>query len=390
MPDDFKLSVDIEANLTKLDNTLNLAQQKVAMAGANMQRSLDLSVGGGATAMSPIAGGQQGGTIPGTGISFGGGLNASAGNGQRPSYNLSAEAVSQLMGGGAGRGGVNKTSKAMAAATRLGAYSFAGYAAFKAADTLIGIAGGERQLLLGRSRGDQVAEYEGAGQIQQTYESVPILGNLLSSYRKATNGTDYTASASARRQARDLNLQNKNVFGGLDARKREIDFEQNVAQPATLAQMASNGVDRSTLQELSGRQTEHTYAENKRLKFDTNQALLDIKSSTAQSRLRTMGLGGLADIEAIKQSHRSDIALADQQGETGKKIAESLRTLQSSEIVESIMGNMQNAQEVNPASASLGSGSVRLGSTQGQDPGTVYLLSKIADNTASGGVVGRN
>lgn len=80
MSDDMKLSIDISADLSKLDSSLAQAQAKVQAAGQNMQRAVMFSPGNGGTGSisSPVS-------MPGAphlvSFSAGGGINARGANG---------------------------------------------------------------------------------------------------------------------------------------------------------------------------------------------------------------------------------------------------------------------------------------------------------------------
>lgn len=348
MADDFKLSVDVAADLTKLDSTLNVAQQKVSAAGNRMQRALGFFGGEGNTNVFTEAG------FPAIGLGMGG-LAASA-----PLYGQFLGINANIM---AGQRGQRTSAAALQNFGRFGTPEFL------------------------------------QGQITaiSARENYPIIGNIWAAARRfagermlqagASTG-DIGALLNTAQQVQSLDITNQLGFmgGGFPGRLRELEIQRNLNLKAVQQKLFSEGPN-SAIQ-LSRSLGETLSRERSEALFSRSQTIQTLAANTQSANLRAFGLGGMASLVDVENQFRPQIELARTQGD--HELMARLQSLKSAAMRNVMFGGLQPAQQIgNPADYALGQGAVRLGTLNGQSE---QFLRQIADNTSSGYVptIGRN
>lgn len=426
MPDDFKLSIDIEANLNKLDQSLNMATQKVQTAGRRMQSDLFGAGLGGSTftGISPMAQQAASGHVSGMAASFGGGANIAYGNANNiNAMNLAAaqyasrnasfdreQRLRQLFGpqqtfmGGleslAGRFGVSAASP-MAITAGIGA---AGIAGANYALPLMIQAGQIQQagnIIRGVSGTGPYAAGEQFRQLQTILQNVQAPGGLrfipgvnqalrsaieYRSYQTTGHGTNLGMAAQIADERAGFQRETAVGFGGYTGELENLRFDR--AQLATRvesvrAQLGSAAAN--AFQADANRAFDQRAANIAR---DRTIDLLTIRNQTTQSTLNAFGAPVLSRLVGIRtqfQSERLKTNPLDFQRLTALSRAESAANL------EAITSGTQPAQEFIPGTTAFGAD--RVSGLRGQAPETLRVLRQIAgslDADRITSLVGRN
>ncbi len=421
MSDDFKLSVDIEADLSRLDNTLNAAEAKVAAAGQRMQRSLTGGGGGsgGYAGVSPIAGPQA---SPGSaniftprgGTFFGPNLNAMGGNGGAPPP---APPWWLFAGGQTGIRGVLGSLGNSA----LGAMGMGGYGAMASnlgtaggvamVGTAIAVATASRAFSISTNALQNERAMRTAGDLQGLGTSAGASGGLLQQaqaienrqapgllrYFPGANGLAQTAySNAAEREFQKGGGINLNNLRGVAATMSE----SFAAQSANLSAYGDFAGRAATLQRerqqidadyVRKRDTEGAvtadiwwHAQNDRLTataqvMNTQQinAVRTTRLSGTQAVLGAMGMGTMSNVLGIQNDLQNQLSMTpDVAG--NKPMRDAMRIAAGGKTVAALMGGMTPAQEFTPGMVDMGSGAIRSGSMRNQDPGVLTALNDIA------------
>ncbi len=382
MSDDFKLSVDIEADLTKLDNTLNTAVQKTEVAGRRMQENLLL--GAGASGMPLLPGTTFG--IPGGGVGVGGGGFGGGGGG--------AGGGGGIPGGGGGG--------AFGGALRIGAIA---YAAAKGNELLAANAHGMLELqnaIMAGGRGDRVAEAQYASGFEQVLRSVPILGtafgatadtarygsrvasNFFGGSETATGralqrfGQDPAQSARTRLETEQLGIQaNRGIFGGgYYGELEDMNYRYGTVLDRDIQRKRYAGDTDSDIADYVAEQGRNQAREHQEITIRRNVDMRTIKSGTTQANLRSFGAGGLANILGIQTQFQNEIEMTNP-ADVQRRGA--LASQRDAEIMSAIMSGMRPAEAFTPGALALGNGAIRAGSLRNQDADVTKGLMHVAD-----------
>ncbi len=418
MPDDdFKLSLDIEANLSKLDSTLQQAAAKVSSAGAKMQAALFANgvggQGGGFTGVSGIATPAASGPgVTGTSVSFGGNANIqtqSSINAQlaaTQNNRLGGALVSNMsrsMGGGGG-GPLGVPGWGRFAAGVAGA----GYVGMRAIDSINNELSAYGSVKLAERYRDNLGasgyaeRMQAAGQAEASARSVPLIGwaygARLDMKRAAAYASgDYANSSSPSERAkgafalRELqNTNNRGFLGGgyggqLTALYQQSEqFQRDVI--GNQGKMAPN--DFKNFVREGSNNLKRQYDETV---FGQQQKIADITSATQQSQFRAMGGSLFANLAEVQRQFRQPIATLEQQNDPrNRPELDALRKQQSAAMFETIVGSIQPAQEFTPGTIAAGG---RVQGMFGQDQKVLQTLTHMDANIGASlmqAVVGRN
>ena len=426
MGDDFKLSVDIEANLTKLDQSLNMAQQKVSQAGQRMQSALfgagvGGQGGGGFTGASPIATqNAASGHVSGSAVSFGGGANMVPGNtasilemnskAQRDAALYRQMQIDSILGPRGGSLGAMQSGLArlgISAASPLTMAVGAGAAAITGGNYALPIAIQSQQLQFSAQavRGVQGTGAYAAGetfrQLDYQIENMQAPGNLaiipgantltrnLSEYlynKKTGHPMNFGKAADVSDEIAGFRREVGIGFGGYVGEKAGLDFERQ--QFATKNKVTE--VQLGSAMAKAERDSANTAFDLRRsiIERDRSVDLLTLEGNAQMSQLNAFGAGGVAKLIGIRTQFQAERL------KTNPNDAERLAALnraESSASLEAITSGLQPGQEFTPGMAALGSNEVA--GFRGQESKTIKYLMNIDRNLGAGlvdSLVGRN
>lgn len=433
MSDDLKMVVDISADLSKLDSSLQRAEAKVAASGQKMQRAASFTPGVGVGSSMTSAGGGFLMAAPhpnnvsfsslnaGGGGGFGspGAFRIGAGNAgtsmgafglNRPPPNaVSFSSLNATAGGGfgGGGGGINWASigsggdgdggaggaamAGMMSSTLGRAAGLAGmvYAAARTGTTLGASAGNYDRARgaffnagSGRNRAHFLAEME--------QHPMPIFGGMMETYRQQGWGgpnqfganINFTNTGAVQEDITSINRRNNlGMFGGgLAGKFRDLSVAKGLMHDE-MERMHYNKVDPNTITNYWNSATADMRRQRDELGVDEQQRHLNLSSAAKQMNLRAMGMGKYAEIEAINRSFGDQLAHAV---DDTPQHRQDLQRLQRTSVAAVMFGNRLPAQAVSMSGMgeSFRAGSVRVGSMSGQDfPAIVEWLRKISDHT---------
>lgn len=446
MSDDMKLSIDISADLTKLDGTLAAAQAKVQAAGQSMQRAVTFGpTYGGGYAQLPAAGvpfsGAGGGGMGGGGSlpPAGGAYGAGGGNFGLPAAGRVQVSYARVVGppgggfGGGGGGGMLPPAGGFGGGGQ-GNPGGGGWGQFvnpfiqqsiangrswinkpgnllrlgAGVEGIAAAAKGVEQLeYAGRNNGNPILQNEFSAGFENVFRSIPLVGGLWGSALDSTRSagrvigdlfggnkirdffSDPASSASAASQALDqsriLNAGFKG--GGTSGKLRDIQFERDNILPMELERMRASGADSDTRGMYESSRSavlSQQYAEVKAIDFPNEMNA--ISSATRQSQMRISGMGLQAGIEEIRQSYATQLrTLSFQPGEENRQLERALVGQRNSAIAEYSLNSLKPVTSVsNPLNEAVGVGSVSIGSMSGQDPNRVRAFLAAASGMGAG------
>ncbi len=346
MSDDFKISLDIEGNLTRLDNMLSQAEQKVTSSAMRMQTGIKNGIG---EALAHRLG-----------ISFVTPTTAAIGTSQAVLRGATAllEYTNTRMASERGF----RTSSSFAGSSAYGPYG--------AGEQLRGIQTGldnwQAPGLLGM--------VPGVGALKDALIRRKSEQNL----REGKSTLDFNALAQSSDEAAGLQKNAAYGFGGYTGEMAALSFERKQASTHIQSVRMSQGNDAAN--KLAAATDKQLSLSQDKIEFFNKQNMANITSYTAQSRLGAMGLGKYGDVLETQRSFNRQIELAKKQNQP--ELAGMLTNQMNAQLSEQFMGNISPAQELSAPQA-LGAGSVRLGSVNGQNDAYLSFLSKIAQNTGS-------
>jgi hypothetical protein len=391
--DDFKLSVDVEANLAKLDATLSVAQQKVLTAGANMQRSLNIAPMGFASGVGTAAyGNAQMGPTGAQGVVFGGQLNATAGNGmaQRgapPGFSYAASRMATpgfwSQAGSAYRGMLGAMGTLAAG---YGAAVTGGTLADNMAMANAGV-GPTRGFLgaLGMSSID-----EALGSLARFGANSTPLGRIgpVRSWLQEKGISD-SGNWETKLRTEQSAMQSLSAYGGLKGTLAHLDFQRNTILPRELAQMEIRGISKMDRDAYQSWQLSNIRAQEHRGITLDRVEHRDIQLSTREMMQRAMGMALPAELTGLQREYNQRFAQAGLENWSEDKM-NALRQNFKAAKLSALLSGMAPATAMEPNGMALGTNSVQIGIANGQDPDALRFLRGIFENTASGAVVMRN
>ena len=395
MSDDFKLSVSVEADLTRLDNSLNQAIAKTRAAGRQMQEAMHGGTGGymGTSSLAGMAPSSP--TMPGTPISWGNNLNASAGNGMMPPIPPTAwqKFANNFMGkGGLGFGmPLAVTAGIIAAQTRM-----------QVNKSVLGTTLAGQNMFMAAARGDTVSAYSYQAQAEESIRNMPLVGGIMGyavdnsrlASRIGSNlfggqntsigralqsmGMDPRVTSEAALENEKMRIQNnRGIFGGgYLGELAEIKYKYGTLAHREIQDMAARGVESSVLEDRQAELNRSYRREMQENDIKRKNDLRSIKSATTQANMNAFGYSGLANIVGIQTQFANELAMTNPEDKARR---DALKSLQSSQIMAEVMGNMQPAQAITPGTMELGGGAVRTGSVRNQDPDTLRALMNLGD-----------
>ena len=400
MSDDLKLGVDISADLSKLDTSLQRAEQKVAASGQRMQKAATFnpSIGIGSSMTGSAAGGLQSAPHPNA-VSFSS-LNAKPGKpltgGQQFANAVSGFLNQNVLGGGGG--GV------VGASGYTSGGGFGGMlgnsALFLQRNLMAGIATAAAtvgtveavqkgtdvwtQMQLTSSTSSYRSHLQGLAAVQDSVRNIPIFGGILDYMSRDESNTNWRNTANVNEQNIALGRKiDRGLFGGgLAGDRRDLANERKLLADNRDEMMRQNVWDPVANNNYHKKDADLRMREAQN-NIQIEQRSMNMENQISGNRLRAMGLGKYANIMDINRTYDEQIALAsgnkDFKGDLPQFVAQ-LKRAKSSEVMAAIMSGLQPAQEISMSGsgAALAQGSVRMGSESGQ---SAEYLKQIAQNT---------
>lgn len=379
MSDDLKLGIDVSADLSKLDSSLQRAEQKVAASGQRMQKAATFSPIGAGSVMTG-AGGMSAphpNAVSFASVNTGGGSFSPGGGGFT---------VQSGQGGSSGAGGAGVASvlrsgwgRAIAAA---GIVVGAGALEADAGNILRSdqyFRQASRQNNM-RQAGHFLAEEE------RSWGNIPLVGGMIVSASRQFRNINYEATSGALESARQMESANApGLFGGgLGGRRRALQDAARLNSDE-LTNMRANRVHPDAIKERLRQMSISMGQDIQELDIDTQQRDKNYQSQISQMKLSALGLGKYANILSINRGFEDKIAHSVSDDPS---VGRNLRALQSATVRAAMLSGLQPAQEVSISGmgGALAQGSVRMGSLSGQSDDFIkQTLGEIAENTGTMG-----
>lgn len=410
MSDDLKMGIDITADLSKLDTSLQRAEQKVSASGQRMQKAATFNPSIGGINATGSAGGMQSAPHPNA-VSFaslnsnvgGGGFRPAIGSGgaftggvgalMNAAYpnavtfgNLNAQAGWGATAGGKGIGGWLNGSAAFLQKNLMAGVATAAATLGVVSATEVGV-DMWRDMDLTKHADNPRNRLHGMAKVEQDIGNIPLVGGLLQTLLRNSTGVSWTASNKMYEENVALGRRlNMGAFGGgLRGRQTDINAEQRLLGDDAMNNRMNQIFDpvgnenyRIKKGLLDLKQTE--------LNIETEQRSKNIETQISGAKLQSMGMGKYANLMSINRNYDEQIAMhPNEQG-----YQDQLKRLKSAELSAALMSGLQPAQDISMSSVggALAQGSVRMGSLSGQ---SAEYLKQIAQNTGvdAPAVIGR-
>lgn len=375
--DDMKVQVDITADLSKLDSSLNLAEQKTAASGRRMQSSLNLQPGSGG-----VAGPGGASVAPGFSsnqIAFGNGLNV-----QRASNYGYGSPIGPAPAPSRGAAGYPSPIGPMPAANpgggvvgAVGQFVAAGQFATLAqmariAGSSVGAMTNHGGFAVGNAGSDPILAFSHLESLNDSLKRFPVVGEIVGGLQGMT-GTDpgmMGQRASLRRQAA-ASLDIAQGMGGYNSQRASLKLRQETEMRAL---RKTKSIFDPTFNSTRDSMRRAQAAERSNLEFERKWDLRDLDVAAGAETLRMFGSDFAADQMTIGARFDKQIETANRAKDTER--SGRLARLKQVSLLSSAIANMGESVEMSGQGSAFGG--ARLGQYNPNDPAMIRMMERVA------------